>query len=74
MTALDDWVQKHSRKEANMPKVTTKTGKPAPKSGQYRPSGTKREVTLTKGEKVPPNKGHRPKFTLVDATKHKRSP
>ena len=56
-----------------MPKVTTKTGMKAPKSGQYRPAGTRREVTLTKGERVPPNKGHRPTFTLVDATKHKTS-
>ena len=57
-----------------MPKViTTKTGMKAPKSGQYRPTGTRREVTLTKGVRVPPNKGHRPTFTLVDATKHKAS-
>jgi len=56
-----------------MRKVNTKTGMKAPVSGQYRPSGTKREITLSKGDRVPPNKGHRPTFTLVDATKHKAS-
>ena len=62
------------RKEVKMSKqLTAKTGTKAPKSGQYRPSGAKSEITLTKGKIVPPNKGHRPKFTLVDATKHKRT-
>lgn len=56
-----------------MPKVTIKTGTIVPKSGQYRPVGTRYEVTLTKGERVPPNKGHKPMFVLVDATKHKKA-
>lgn len=50
----------------------TSTGKPAPASGQYRPSGTKREITLSKGDRVPPYGGEAKTFTLVDKTKHKR--
>jgi len=53
-------------------KVTTSTGHKAPVSGQYRPSGTRREITLTKGETAPPYAGEAKKFTLVDKTKHKR--
>lgn len=50
----------------------TKTGGTAPKSGQYRPSGTKQEITLTKGERVPPYGGKAKTFVLVDKTKHKK--
>jgi len=54
-------------------KVTAKTGSTAPISGQYRPSGGKTEVTLTRGNRVPPNNsGKLQKFTLVDKTKHKK--
>lgn len=56
-----------------MAKKTTvaNTGHPAPKSGQYRPSGGKNEITLSKGDITPPNRwGSRQKFFLVDATKH----
>ena len=48
-----------------------KTGGTAPKSGQYQVSGTKREITLTKGERVPPYGGEAKTFVLVDKTKHK---
>jgi hypothetical protein len=48
-----------------------KTGGTAPKSGQYQVSATKREITLTKGERVPPYRGKAQTFTLVDKTKHK---
>lgn len=48
-----------------------KTGGVAPKSGQYRPSGMKLEITLTKGERVPPYGGKAQTFVLVDKTKHK---
>jgi hypothetical protein len=51
--------------------VKTKTGGTAPKSGQYQPSGTKKEITLTKGERVPPYGGKAKTFVLVDKTKHK---
>jgi hypothetical protein len=51
--------------------IKTKTGAKAPASGQYRPAGTKNEITLTKGEKVPPYKGEAKNFKLVDKTKHK---
>ncbi|MDD5084293.1 MAG: hypothetical protein PHT88_05205 [Candidatus Moranbacteria bacterium] len=53
-------------------KVITKTGAQTPVSGQYRPLGTKKEVTLSQGEKVPPYAGEAKKFVLVDKTKHKR--
>ncbi len=56
-----------------MAKVIAHTGKPAPKSGQYIPSGGRTEFTLTKGERTPPNnQGVRQQFRLVDATKHKK--
>jgi hypothetical protein len=48
-----------------------KTGGVAPKSGQYLVSGTKREITLSKGDRVPPNGGKAKVFVLVDKTKHK---
>ena len=53
-------------------KVVAFTGKPAPQSGQYRASGSRVEITLTKGKRTPPNNsGVRQKFILVDKTKHK---
>lgn len=54
-----------------MAKTTVKTGQFAPKSGQYRPVGSKTEVTLVQGKRVPPTPQGATKFTLVDATKHK---
>lgn len=61
------------RKEVKMAKTTiAKTGHRAPESGQYRPSGSRREITLSKGDVTPPNNfGVRQKFILVDKTKHK---
>ncbi len=54
-------------------KVIVRTGGIAPTSGQYHPSGSRDEVTLVKGKRVPPNnEGVRQTFTLVDKTKHKR--
>ncbi len=52
--------------------VKTKTGGTAPKSGQYQSSTTKKEITLTKGERVPPSGGKAATYVLVDKTKHKR--
>lgn len=49
-----------------------KTGGTAPKSGQYQVSGKKQEITLTKGERVPPYGGKANTFILVDKTKHKK--
>jgi hypothetical protein len=49
----------------------TRTGQKAPASGQYRPAGTKKEITLTKGERVPPYGGKAKTYKLVDKTKHK---
>jgi hypothetical protein len=54
-------------------KTKTKTGKKTPVSGQYRASGTKYEITLTKGNKVPPYRGKAKTFVLSDKTKHKKS-
>ena len=54
-------------------KVIVRTGEKAPISGQYRPAGSRREITLSKGVRVPPNnQGVQQRFTLVDKTKHKR--
>ncbi|MFA6608289.1 MAG: hypothetical protein WCT07_00010 [Candidatus Paceibacterota bacterium] len=48
-----------------------KTGGKAEVSGQYRVSGTKLEITLSKGDRVPPYGGDAQTFILVDKTKHK---
>ena len=53
-------------------RVTTRIGSTAPESGQYRPTGAKTEITLSKGERVPPHAGKAKTFTLVDRTKHKK--
>lgn len=53
-----------------MPK-SVKTGGVVPTSGQYRPQGSKTEVTFVKGNRVPPTSTGATKFTLVDKTKHK---
>ena len=56
-----------------MAKTVIKTGQVAPVSGQYRPSGSKTEVTFVQGKRVPPTASGATKFTLVDSTKHKGS-
>jgi hypothetical protein len=54
-------------------KTIVKTGERAPISGQYKPSGSKQEITMVKGKVVPPNiTGGKNSFTLVDKTKHKK--
>lgn len=51
-----------------------KTGGTAQKSGQYKVEGTKTlEITLSKGDRVPPYGGKAKTFVLVDSTKHKSS-
>ena len=52
-------------------RIRTKTGQKAPRSGQYRPTDSKLEITLSKGDRVPPYGGKARTFTLVDKTKHK---
>ena len=51
-------------------KTTIKTGQKVPVSGQYRPQGSKSEVTFVQGKKVPPTSNGTTAFTLVDKTKH----
>jgi len=54
-------------------KVIAHTGKLAPVSGQYRPSGGTTEYTLSRGDRTPPNnEGVKQQFVLVDKTKHKK--
>jgi hypothetical protein len=52
--------------------IRTKTGQIAPQSGQYRPAGTKLEITLSRGDRVPPYSRKAKTFILVDRTKHKK--
>lgn len=52
-------------------KIVTRTGERAPASGQYQPAGTKQEITLSKGDRVPPYHKKAKTFLLVDRTKHK---
>lgn len=54
-----------------MANVKVSTGGTAKVSGQYRVPGTRREITLSKGERVPPYGGEAQTFRLVDKTKHK---
>lgn len=55
-----------------MAKVKVSTGGIAPISGQYRPTGfVRQEITLSKGDRIPPYGGKAKTFTLVDKTKHK---
>ena len=49
-----------------------KTGGTASQSGQYQASGTKREITLSRGDRVSPYGGKAQTFVLVDKTKHKK--
>lgn len=49
-----------------------KPGEKAPKSGQYRNTTTRTEVTVTRGEPLPPTRSRGQSYTLVDATKHKK--
>ncbi|MFD5932033.1 YjzC family protein [Streptomyces sp. NPDC060333] len=48
-----------------------KPGTPAPKSGQYKSTGSKTEVTAVKGKPLPPTPKPGQTWTLVDPTKHK---
>ena len=48
-----------------------KTGQKVVVSGQYRPIGSKTEVTFVQGKKVPPTSNGATKFVMVDKTKHK---
>ena len=49
--------------------VKVKTGGVVPVSGQYRPAGSKTEVTFVEGNRVPPVPTGATTFTLVDKTK-----
>ena len=48
-----------------------KPGSTAPKSGQYRNNATRKEVTVTKGEPMPPTPKSGQRYMLVDPTKNK---
>lgn len=50
---------------------TLKPGTLAPKSGQYKNSGTGTEVTGVKGKPLPPTPRPGQRYKLVDVTKHK---
>ena len=55
-----------------MAKEKLNPGTPAPVSGQYQNTTTKTEVTVTKGEPLPPTPEKGQKYILVDKTKHKK--
>lgn len=52
-----------------------KSGQTAPKSGQYLEigpkGGEKKEITISKGETLPPTEKPNSSFKLVDASKNK---
>lgn len=47
-------------------------GSKAPVSGQYRNNATRTEVTVVRGEPLPPTPRAGQTYTVVDKTKHKR--
>lgn len=49
-----------------------KPGQAAPKSGQYKETGSKTEITSTQGKPLPPTSKPGKTYTLVDETKHKK--
>lgn len=51
---------------------TYKPGQKAPHSGQYKNKSTKTEVTVVKGEPLPPTPKSGQGYTLTDKTKHKK--
>lgn len=52
-------------------KIVVRTGGTAPVSGEYRPAGSKYEITLVRGKRVPPNnEGTQQHFTLTHKAKH----
>jgi hypothetical protein len=54
-------------------KIIVRTGGTVPQSGEYRPAGSRYEVTLVKGKRVPPNnEGTQQRFTLVHKAKHEK--
>jgi len=53
-------------------KKVFKPGQKAPVSGQYKNTETGYEVTVTKGEPLPPTPKKGQGYTLVDKTKHKK--
>jgi hypothetical protein len=55
-----------------MKKTNLSPGTDAPKSGQYRNRHTGDEVTVTRGEPLPPTPKPRQNYDLVDPTKHKK--
>jgi hypothetical protein len=55
-----------------MSKSTLTPGTPAPRSGQYLNTTTRREVTVVRNEPLPPTPSSGQKYKLVDPTKHKR--
>ena len=52
--------------------IKVKTGQIVTQSGQYRPVGSKTEVTFVEGNRVPPTSNGTTKFVMVDKTKHKK--
>jgi hypothetical protein len=62
--------------EAWLMGATVRPGEKAPQSGQYEELGprggrTGHEVTISKGERVPPTRQPGGAFTIVDPTKNK---
>ena len=53
--------------------ATFKPGDEAPTSGQYRNTTTGDEVTVVRGEPLPPTPKAGQRYKLVDPTRHKSS-
>ncbi|MCK4395293.1 MAG: YjzC family protein [Candidatus Marinimicrobia bacterium] len=55
-----------------MAKKIFKPGEKAPRSGQYKNIKTGGEVTVVRGEPLPPTPKKSQRYKLVDPTRHKR--
>jgi len=53
-------------------KTSLSPGTKATVSGQYRNTTTRTEVTVTRGEPLPPTRAPGQRYVLADPTKHKK--
>ena len=65
------YVGKGGEVKGRMPS-NLKPGQPAPVSGHYRNDRTRTEVTVTRGEPLPPTPKPGDTYVLVDPTKHRK--
>lgn len=66
------WLIRGGGKEEGNMAGPLKPGQPAPSSGQYENRRTGTEVTVVRGEPMPPTPKKGDQYVIVDRTRHKR--